>query len=111
MPKPRKVCLCVGASRGIGRQIAVDLAKNGFTVVVAAKTTSDASKCVPFPPDPNSNASTINTVAREIAEAGGQALAVAVDVRSAESINAAVATTIDQFGHLDVVVYNSGAIW
>jgi hypothetical protein len=47
---------------GIGRQVAIDLARNGYAVVVAGKTTSDASKCVPFPPDPNSQKSTINTV-------------------------------------------------
>ena len=52
-------CLIAG---GIGRQVAIDLAKNGYAVVVAGKTTSDASKCVPFPPDPNSQKSTINTV-------------------------------------------------
>lgn len=47
---------------GIGRKVAIDLARNGYAVVVAGKTTSDASKCVPFPPDPNSQKSTINTV-------------------------------------------------
>ncbi|QIW97590.1 hypothetical protein AMS68_003108 [Peltaster fructicola] len=105
------VCLCIGASRGIGRQIAIDLARNGYTVVVSAKTTSDASKCSPFPPNPNSPQSTINTVAREITEAGGTALAIAVDVRYAESIDELVAKLIDVYGRLDVVVYNSGAIW
>lgn len=80
-------------------------------VVVAAKTTSDASKTHPWPPDPNSSASTINTVAREIAEAGGEAFAVPVDVRDPANLEAMVQATVARYGRLDVVVYNSGAIW
>lgn len=79
--------------------------------MLAAKTTSDASKTVPFPPDPNSSKSTINTVEREIREAGGHAASVAVDVRDAAQIQRAVNETVRVFGKLDVLVYNSGAIW
>ncbi|QDS72350.1 hypothetical protein FKW77_008022 [Venturia effusa] len=107
----KQVALIVGASRGIGRQIAIDLAKKGYAVVVSAKTTSDASKCTPFPPDPNSQASTISTVAREIREAGGEALAVPVDTRDFESVQRMVAETINHYGRLDVLIYNTGAIW
>ncbi|KAJ5719831.1 hypothetical protein N7493_006709 [Penicillium malachiteum] len=105
------VALIMGASRGIGRQVAIDLSKNGYAVMLAAKTTSDASKTVPFPPDPNSSQSTVNTVEREIREAGGCAAAVAVDVRDAAQIQNAVDETVRTFGKLDVLVYNSGAIW
>ncbi|KAL9623804.1 MAG: hypothetical protein Q9160_002035 [Pyrenula sp. 1 TL-2023] len=112
MTEPKKTALIVGASRGIGRQIAIDLAQAGYKVVVAAKSTSDASKTHPFPPDPNSQASTINTVAREIVEAGGEAHAVAVDVRDPENVKNMVDATVRWGGGgLDVVVYNSGAIW
>ncbi|UPK89370.1 hypothetical protein LCI18_000305 [Fusarium solani-melongenae] len=108
----KPVALVVGASRGIGRQVAVDLGQNGYAVVVAAKTISDPSKPAgPFPPDPNSSASTITTVAREITEAGGQATAVQVDVRSPESVDALVSKTLSTYGRLDVLVYNSGAIF
>ncbi|KAL1612039.1 hypothetical protein SLS60_000262 [Paraconiothyrium brasiliense] len=125
----QKVALVVGASRGIGRQVAVDLAKNGYAgeyhviykllrnlanlhaVVVAAKSTSDASTVNPFPPDPNTPQSTISTVAREIWEAGGEATAVAVDTRDYVSIQNLLDETIAKYGHLDVLVYNSGAIW
>nr|POE77765.1 hydroxysteroid dehydrogenase-like protein 2 [Quercus suber] len=107
----KQVALVIGASRGIGRQIAVDLAKDGYAVVVAAKTTSDATQCSPFPPDPNSSASTINTVAREILEAGGDATAIVVDVRSQEAIQRLVDQTVATYTKLDVLVYNSGAIW
>ncbi|KAF7528724.1 hypothetical protein PCG10_010260 [Penicillium crustosum] len=79
--------------------------------MLSAKTTSDASKVTPFPPDPNSSQSTINTVEREIREAGGHAATVAVDVRDAAQIQHAVEETVRIFGKLDVLVYNSGAIW
>jgi NAD(P)-dependent dehydrogenase (short-subunit alcohol dehydrogenase family) len=125
----KQVALIVGASRGIGRQVAIDLSKNGYagkssflespihipdirdTVVVAAKSVSDASKVHPFPPDPNSSESTISTVEREIREAGGEATAIAVDTRDYDSVQRMVAQTVATYGRLDVVVYNSGAIW
>lgn len=78
---------------------------------MAAKTTSDASRCTPFPPDPNSQQSTINTVAREITEADGRATALSVDARDFESTQAMVKELIRMHGRLDVLVYNSGAIW
>jgi NAD(P)-dependent dehydrogenase (short-subunit alcohol dehydrogenase family) len=84
-----------------------------YIVVVAAKTTSDASK-IPaseFPPDPNSSQSTINTVAREITEAGGSALALPVDVRDVDNVKDLIDETVKRLGRLDVLIYNSGAIW
>ena len=65
----------------------------------------------PFPPDPNSSQSTISTVEREIREAGGDATALAVDVRDFASVERMVAETLKAYGRLDVLVYNSGAIW
>ncbi|KAF7543057.1 hypothetical protein G7Z17_g11050 [Cylindrodendrum hubeiense] len=112
MPADKPVALVVGASRGIGRQVAIDLANNGYAVVVAAKSVTDPSKpVVPFPPNPNSPASTITTVAREILSAGHDATAVQVDVRSPESIKALVSKTLSTYGRIDVLVYNSGAIF
>jgi len=66
---------------------------------------------VPFPPHPNSPQSTINTVEREIREAGGEATAIAVDTRDVEQINHLVNETVRIYGKLDILVYNSGAIW
>ncbi|KAJ9615761.1 hypothetical protein H2200_001838 [Cladophialophora chaetospira] len=107
----KEVALIIGASRGIGRRVAVDLAKNDYHVVVAAKTTSDAASLSSFPPDPNSAQSTINTVAREITEAGGSALALPVDVRDVDNVKDLVDEVVRRLGRLDVLVYNSGAIW
>ncbi|KAF2095516.1 short chain dehydrogenase [Rhizodiscina lignyota] len=111
MGTSKQVAVVVGASRGIGRQVAIDLARNGYAVVIAAKSTSDASKVVPFPPDPNSPQSTISTVEREIREAGGEATAIPVDTRDFESVKKMVDGTVNVYGRLDVLVYNSGAIW
>ncbi|KAI0969319.1 hypothetical protein F4678DRAFT_440055 [Xylaria arbuscula] len=109
----KRVALVVGASRGIGRQVAIDLAlaKDAYRVVVAAKSTSNAQSVSPFPPDPNSPQSTISTVEREIREAGGDATAVALDVRDFESVKRCVDKTVEIYGRLDVLVYNSGAVW
>ncbi|EHK41241.1 uncharacterized protein TrAtP1_004683 [Trichoderma atroviride] len=111
MASQKPVALVVGASRGIGRQVAIDLAKNGYAVVVAAKSITDPSKLTDKTPNPKTSDSTVTTVAREITSAGGDATPIQVDVRSEESVNALVAQTIAKYGRLDVVVYNSGAIW
>ncbi|GAB0134764.1 hypothetical protein EsDP_00003121 [Epichloe bromicola] len=112
MPSHTPVALVVGASRGIGRQVAIDLARNGYAVVVAAKSTSDPSQTSgPLPPDPNSPESTITTVAREITSSGGQATAIPVDVRSEQSVNDLISRTIATYDRLDVLVYNAGAIY
>ncbi|MCJ1240029.1 hypothetical protein MMC14_008029 [Varicellaria rhodocarpa] len=111
MLSKKPVAIIVGASRGIGRQLAIDLSKNGYAVIVAAKSISDPSKVHPFPPDPNSPQSTINTVEREIREASGDASAVLVDTRDFASIQRMVDQAISIYGRIDVCIYNSGAIW
>ncbi|KAI9849679.1 MAG: hypothetical protein M1837_002805 [Sclerophora amabilis] len=111
MLTPKSVALVVGGSRGIGRQIAIDLAQNGHAVVVTGKSTSDAAKVIPYPPDPHSSESTINTVAREITEAGGDAIAIAADTRDEVAVQSLLSETMRSYGRLDVVIYNTGAIW
>ena len=89
-------------------------ANQSFTVIVAAKSITPLSALVnlnPFPPDPNSQLSTITTVAREIQLLGGDATAIAVDTTSYSSIQSLVFGAVQTYGRLDVVVYNSGAIW
>jgi citronellol/citronellal dehydrogenase len=96
-----KTVFITGASRGIGKAIALATARAGANVVVAAK--SDA----PNPKLPG----TIHDAAREVEAAGGRALAVRCDVRDDAEIAAAVAAAVARFGGLDVLVNNASAIF
>jgi citronellol/citronellal dehydrogenase len=89
-----------GASRGIGRAIALRAARDGANVAIAAKTEH------PHPKLPG----TIHTVAAEVEAAGGRALPLVVDVRSEQAIDAAVAATVSAFGGIDACVNNASAI-
>ncbi|KAF2718037.1 short chain dehydrogenase [Polychaeton citri CBS 116435] len=112
MANTQPVALVVGGSRGIGRQVAIDLANSGYIVAVAAKSTSDAyDPKVQFPPDGNSPQSTISTVVREIRENGKQASAIKVDVRHYESVSGMLDEVVKLYGRIDAIIYNSGAIW
>jgi citronellol/citronellal dehydrogenase len=95
-----KVIIITGASRGIGREIALRCAKDGARVVIAAKT-SDPNPKLP---------GTIHSVAAEVEAAGGRSLALQVDVRSEESVLALVNKTAQVFGGIDILVNNAGAI-
>lgn len=90
-----------GASRGIGRAIALRAAADGAAVAIAAKTTD------PHPKLPG----TIHSVAAEIEAAGGRALPLAVDIRDEQAVAAAVAQTVETFGGLDILVNNASAIF
>jgi NAD(P)-dependent dehydrogenase (short-subunit alcohol dehydrogenase family) len=107
-----KVVIVIGASRGIGRQIAITLSQTS-TVIVAAKSSSPESppSKTPFPPDPNSPSSTIDTVVREITQAGGTAHPHPVDVRSPASIKSLIQNTLSKHSHIDAVIYNPGSIF
>ncbi|CAL8280291.1 unnamed protein product [Merluccius merluccius] len=89
-----------GASRGIGRAIALKAARDGANVVVAAKT-AEAHPKLP---------GTIYTAAQEIEDAGGRALACVVDVRDEQQISSAVEQAVDKFGGIDILVNNASAI-
>jgi citronellol/citronellal dehydrogenase len=89
-----------GASRGIGREIALRAARDGASVAIAAKTVD------PHPKLPG----TIHTVAAEVEAAGGRALAIALDVRDEGAIAAAVDRAAAAFGGLDILVNNASAI-
>ena len=95
-----KTLFVTGASRGIGKAIALRAARDGANVVVAAKTAEPHPKL----------AGTIHTAAKEIEQAGGRALACVVDVRSEEQIGAAVTLAVQTFGGIDVLVNNASAI-
>ena len=96
-----KTLFITGASRGIGRAIALRAAADGANIAIASKTDE------PNPKLPG----TIHTVADEIVAAGGRALPIAMDVRREEEIEAAVAKTADTFGGIDILVNNASAVF
>ncbi len=96
-----KVALITGASRGIGKAIALKLASEGVKVVVAAKTVD------PHPKLPG----TIHDTVRECEALGVEALAVQMDVRDEAQVGAGVQAAVDRFGRLDIAIHNAGALW
>ena len=101
MTLANRTIFITGASRGIGLAIGLRAAADGANVVVAAKTTE------PHPKLPG----TIHTAAESIARAGGQALAVAMDIRDETQVKAAVKAAVERFGGIDVLVNNASAIY
>jgi citronellol/citronellal dehydrogenase len=95
-----KTLFITGASRGIGKAIALRAARDGANVVIAAKT-AEAHPKLP---------GTIYTAKDEIEAAGGKALACIVDVRFEEQIAEAVKLAVATFGGIDILVNNASAI-
>lgn len=95
-----KVLFITGASRGIGREIALRAAKDGAKIAIAAKTAEVHPKLK----------GTIYSVAKEIEEAGGKALPLIVDVRDEDMVTDAVNKTVAEFGGIDILVNNASAI-
>jgi len=95
-----RVVVVTGASRGIGREIAVRAALDGAAVALLAKTQTPNPKI----------AGTLNETAEAVRDAGGRALALAVDVRDADAVANAIAVAAEEFGGIDVVVNNAGAL-
>jgi len=96
-----KTLFITGASRGIGKAIALRAAADGANVAVVAKTVD------PHPRLPG----TIFTSVEEIQAAGGKAIACATDIRFEEQVRAAVDATVQSFGGIDIVVNNASAIF
>lgn len=86
-----KVALITGAASGIGKEIAIEYAKQGAKVVIADLSLDAASK-----------------TAGEINQSGGQAFAVAMDVSSEEQVDQGVADAVAHFGGIDVLISNAG---
>ncbi|HRH50516.1 MAG TPA: NAD(P)-dependent oxidoreductase [Panacibacter sp.] len=95
-----RTVLITGASRGIGKAIALRLAKEGANIVIAAKSTEENPKL----------GGTIFSAAAEVEAAGGKALAVQVDIRYEEQIQSAVQQAVEKFGGIDIVINNASAI-
>ncbi|HEY2860485.1 MAG TPA: 3-oxoacyl-[acyl-carrier-protein] reductase [Terracidiphilus sp.] len=86
-----RIALVTGASQGIGRACALELARRGAVVALAAR-----------------NETKLAEVAAEIAAAGGQAAPFALDVASEESIKAGAKAVLDKFGKVEILVNNAG---
>lgn len=97
-----RVVFITGASRGIGKAVALACAKEGANVVIAAKTDVENNPRLP---------GTIHDVAKEIEALGRKALAIRLDVRDSDACEAAVDQAIKHFGRVDVLVNNAGALW
>jgi citronellol/citronellal dehydrogenase len=100
-PLDGKVAIVTGASRGIGRALAIVLAKEGADLVLASKT---------LDPDPRLPG-TLAEVKGEIEALGRRAIAVKTDVRDPTQIDAMAAEAIGAFGHVDVLINNAGALY
>jgi citronellol/citronellal dehydrogenase len=96
-----RVAVVTGASRGIGKALALRLAAEGADVVVAAKSEQSSERL------PGS----IHETADAIRALGSHALAVATDVRDEDGIRNMIERTVAEFGRLDILVNNAGAIW
>jgi citronellol/citronellal dehydrogenase len=95
-----KTAIITGATRGIGKAIALKLAKEGANIVIAAKSVEENPKL----------GGTIFSAAEEIEAAGGKALAVQCDIRFEEQVQNVVNKTIETFGGIDILVNNASAI-
>jgi NAD(P)-dependent dehydrogenase (short-subunit alcohol dehydrogenase family) len=95
-----RVVVVTGASRGIGRDIAVRAAADGAKVALIAKTGTPHPKIT----------GTLADTADAVRAAGGRPLPITCDVRDADTVAEAVARVADEFGGIDVVVNNAGAL-
>ena len=95
-----KTIIITGASRGIGRAMALRFARDGANIVIAAKSARPHPKLK----------GTIHTVAEEVTAAGGNALPFQLDVRQDDQVANMMQAAVDTFGGIDVLVNNAGAI-
>jgi len=86
-----KVAIVTGASKGIGKAIAIAYAREGASVVIASRSLDLLAE-----------------IEKQIQAAGGEAMALPLDVRNPESVNAMVDKTVAKYGRLDILVNNAG---
>lgn len=93
-----RVIVVTGSSRGIGKGLAIGLARHGATIVCSARTVHESTSELP---------GTIGATSDAIRAAGGNAIAVQCDIGNADDIIRLVDTTLTEFGRLDVLVNNA----
>jgi len=107
----RKVAFVTGASRGIGKAVAIGLADIDYDVVVTARTVTEGEKYDYSPTLKQANErampGSISATADEIRKRGRDALAIRLDLLDRTSIDAALECTLRQWGHIDVLVNNA----
>ena len=100
-----KVAIITGASRGIGRQAAIDLAHRGVKVVITARTVNHDPAVI----------GSLSATAKAIEDAGGEVLMVQADVSNRDDLKRLVAETVAHFGGVDILVNNAaateGSVW
>ncbi|MBW2065965.1 MAG: SDR family NAD(P)-dependent oxidoreductase [Deltaproteobacteria bacterium] len=93
-----RVAIVTGASRGLGKEIAKGLSREGARVVIAARSEKDTSELP----------GTIYETAEEIKASGSDALAIRCDVTDEDSVTLMVNKAVEEFGRLDILVNNAG---
>ncbi len=96
-----KSAIVSGASRGIGKALALALAERGCAVAVLATSIAERDRLP----------GTIHQTVAAIQDAGGRGLAIQCNVRQGEEVEAAVAQTLEEFERIDFVINNAGALW
>jgi citronellol/citronellal dehydrogenase len=97
-----KVAIVTGSSRGVGEFMALEMAKEGCHIVVAARTEKAKDPKLP---------GTIHSTAEQIRSLGARALAVRVDVTDEDSVRAMAQAALEEFGRLDILVNNAGIMF
>jgi len=95
-----KTVFITGASRGIGKAIALKLAAEGANIVIAAKSVEENPKL----------GGTIYSAAKEVEAVGGKALPIQLDIRFEDQVEHAVQKAVEAFGGIDILVNNASAI-
>lgn len=96
-----RVAVVTGASRGIGKALAIRLAQEGADVVIAAKSEQSTEKLP----------GTIHETADAVRALGRRALAIPTDVRSEDAVRTMIERTVAELGRIDILINNAGAIW
>lgn len=100
MSLKNKTVLITGASRGIGKAIALRLASAGANIIIAAKSVDENAKL----------GGTIFSAAEDVEKSGGQALAVQCDIRFEDQVQNVIDKGVEKFGGIDILVNNASAI-